>query len=142
MLAVSRKGFTLTPDEKVPPQNRIPQFAGHPSGGVQKVEPKGPAEFWTQRLEDKTGDEQQQFVLHVRNFLDCIKSRVTPISDLESAHRVSTQCHLANLSLRLGRQIRWDAVKEEVIGDAEANAHLVRLYRAPWDTELRSLGIS
>jgi predicted dehydrogenase len=142
MLAISRKGFALTPDEKVSPQSKVPQFAGHPTGGVQKVEPKGPAEFWTQRLEDKTGDEQQQFTLHVRNFLDCIKSRATPISDLESAHRVSTQCHLANLSLRLGRQIQWDAANEEAVNDPEVNRHLVRPYRAPWDAELRALGVS
>lgn len=142
MLAINRKGFVISPDEKVPPQNRIPQFAGHPTGGVQKVEPKGPAEFWTKRIEDRTGDERQQFVLHVRNFLDCIKSRATPVSDLESAHRVSTQCHLANLSLRLGRQLKWDSVKEEIVNDAEANTHLARPYRSPWDAELRALGVS
>jgi hypothetical protein len=55
---------------------------------------------------------------------------------------VAVACHLANLSLRLGRKLRWDADREEVIGDAEANALLVRPYRAPWDRELKSLGIS
>jgi hypothetical protein len=80
--------------------------------------------------------------LHVRNFLDCIKSRKEPISDLESAHRVATVCHLANISLRLGgRRLRWDATREEIVGDAEASRMLVRPYRAPWDRELKSLGV-
>jgi len=43
------------------------------------------------------------------------------------------------MSLRLGRQIRWDAAKEDIIGDREASAHLVRPYRKPWDEVLRSL---
>ena len=49
--------------------------------------------------------------------------------------------HLANLSLRLGRQVRWDSEKEEIISDREASQMLVRPYRAPWDAELKSLGV-
>ena len=52
-----------------------------------------------------------------------------------------TACHLSNISLRLGRKLVWDAEKEEVVDDREANAMLVRPYRAPWDAELRALGI-
>ena len=58
----------------------------------------------------------------LRNFLDCVKSRRQPISDLEGAHRVATACHLANLSLRLGRKLRWDGDREAVLDDAEAEA--------------------
>jgi hypothetical protein len=75
----------------------------------------------------------------VRNFLDCVKSRATPISDLASAHRVSTMCHLANISLRLGRKLRWDPTREDVIGDAEASALLSRPYRVPWDAVLKAV---
>ena len=96
---------------------------------------------WTTPAEDRSGGERDQFKRHVRDFLDCVKSRKQPISDLESGHRVSTVCHLANLSLRLGRKLRWDAAKEEIVGDAEANRHLVRPYRAPWDSELRALHV-
>jgi hypothetical protein len=52
---------------------------------------------------------------------------------------VATACHLANISLRTGRKIVWDAQREEIVGDAEASRMLVRPYRAPWDAELRSL---
>jgi hypothetical protein len=93
----------------------------------------------TEPIEDRSGSTSQQFRRHVRDFLDCIKSRQQPVSDLESAHRVTTACHLANLSLRLGRSLRWDATREQVNGDAEANRLLVRPDRAPWDRELQAL---
>ncbi|MCX6634641.1 MAG: hypothetical protein NT090_06110, partial [Acidobacteria bacterium] len=76
---------------------------------------------------------------HAQNWLDCIKSRQMPIADVEQGHMVSISCHLANISLRLGgRKLRWDPVKEDVIGDREASAMLVRPYRKPWDDVLRS----
>ena len=80
--------------------------------------------------------------MHVRNFLECVRTRQTPNSDLESAHRVATACHLANISLRTGRKVRWDAQHETIVGDAEAAAMLARPYRQPWDAELRALGLS
>ena len=43
--------------------------------------------------------------------------------------------------MRLGRRLTWDAKKEEVLGDAEANRMLVRPYRAPWDRELKALKV-
>ena len=139
-LSISRQGFVVTADKKIPPQNRIPRFTGaHPVGGPQPLEVTGPEEFWTTPLEDKSGDDREQFKRHARNFLDCVKSRQTPISDLESGHRVSTMCHLANLSLRSGRKLNWDAQREEIVGDAAANEQLARPYRAPWDRELRAL---
>jgi predicted dehydrogenase len=141
-LTISRAGFVLAGDRKIPPENAVPQFAGaHPVGGPKRVDQTAPAELWTKPVEDKTGDSREQLKLHVRHFLDCVKSRKEPISDLESGHRVATVCHLANLSLKLGRRLRWDAAKEEVVDDAEANRLLVRPYRAPWDKELKGLGV-
>jgi hypothetical protein len=105
------------------------------------VSRRGPVESWTSSVEDRSGDPRRQLELHVRDFLDCVKSRKQPLSDLESAHRVATVCHLANISLRLGRRLRWDAKKEEVIGDPEASRMLRRPYRAPWDRELQGLKV-
>ena len=100
----------------------------------------GPAQYWTQAAKVAApGGDQEQLKAHVRNFLDCIKSRKQTISDLESSHRVSLACHLANLSLRLGRKLRWDPDQEEILGDREANQMLVRPYRKPWDAVLASL---
>ncbi|MGH9663206.1 MAG: Gfo/Idh/MocA family protein, partial [Bryobacteraceae bacterium] len=69
---------------------------------------------------------------HARNFLDCVKSRQRPNADVEEGHRSAVMCHLGNISMRLGRSLKWDAETEQVTGDAEANGWLTRPYRAPW----------
>ena len=69
---------------------------------------------------------------HVRNFLDCVKSRKLPNEDVEEAYRTVAMCHLGNIAMKVGRVLRWDADKEEVIGDQEANQLLSRPYRKPW----------
>ncbi len=70
---------------------------------------------------------------HMANFFDCVKSRNTPISDAESQHRTVTMCHLANISMRLGRPIQWDGNKEQCVGDDEANGMLSRPQRAGYE---------
>ena len=139
-LSVTRTGFRVTPDPEVPPANTVPQFTGaHPVGGPVPVKLAGPPKDRTQALVDESGDSRAQLRDHMRNFLDCVKSRQTPRSDLESAHRVATLCHLANIALRLGRPLRWDAARETILGDDEATTWLVRPYRPPWDAELKAL---
>ena len=139
-LTTARTGYEITGDPKVNPINAVAKVipGGHPVGGPQPV-PEGPEEFWTTPEKDETGDAPKDYRHHARNFLDCIKSRKTPIADLESSHQVAIACHLANISLKTGRKIVWDAEKEQVVGDAEANEMLVRPYRAPWDKELKAL---
>jgi predicted dehydrogenase len=139
-MLLSRMGFEISPDRKEHPTNIVARIiGGHPIGGPQPVAEEEGERFWTEPLSDTSGDAKNQYVLHTRNFLDCIKSRRQPISDLESAHEISTVCHLANISLRTGRRIRWGAKREEIIGDKEANQMLVRPYRSPWDGELKAL---
>ena len=69
---------------------------------------------------------------HMGNFFECIKSRRQPISDVVSQHRSVSACHLANLSLRLGRKLAWDAANERFVGDREADAMLSRPQRSPY----------
>lgn len=71
----------------------------------------------------------------MRNFFDCVRSRDQPISDVFSHHRALTTCHLANISLRLGRKLKWDPVAETIVGDAEANSWLSRPQRAGYQIE-------
>jgi predicted dehydrogenase len=144
-LAISRKGFTLSAERPVPPDSSVPQFGGqHPAGGPVTTARTSDEPLALSRVveEDKSGDARAQFRLHARDFLDCVRSRRQPVSDLESAHRVATAAHLANLSLRLGRSLRWDGAQEQIVGDAEAAAMLARPYRAPWDRELSALGVT
>jgi len=79
-----------------------------------------------------TGSGQSQSRNHIRNFLDCVKSRKLPNEDIEEGYHTVVMCHLGNIATRVGRVLRWDAEKEEIIGDQEANRLLVRPYRAPW----------
>jgi predicted dehydrogenase len=139
-LSISRSGFTVTPDRVIRPENAVPQFTdAQPAGGVTRTRETGEAKLWTTALSDRSGDSGDQFRRHVRNFLDGIKSREQPVSDLASGHRVATLCHLANTSLRLGRSLQWDDKAETVRGDAEAAAMLERPYRSPWDAALKAV---
>ncbi|HZO55406.1 MAG TPA: Gfo/Idh/MocA family oxidoreductase [Bryobacteraceae bacterium] len=135
-LAVSRGGFEVVSDLKFPPENLIPRFRGQAVGAAQRVEVK--PDPWTQAMK-QPGSSDEQFDLHARNFLDCVKSRQKPISEVEDGHRVAVACHLGNISLRVGRKLKWDPVKEEIIGDREASAMLERPYRKPWDSVLKNL---
>jgi hypothetical protein len=63
---------------------------------------------------------------HVRNFLDCVKSRATPTTDVEVAHLSTNTCHLGNIAYKLGRKLVWDETTETFKNDAEANALLSR----------------
>jgi hypothetical protein len=76
--------------------------------------------------------------LHAQQFLDCVRTRQRPVADVEDGHQVATACHLANISMQVGRKLTWDAEKEEIVGDREAAAKLVRPYRKPWDDVLGS----
>jgi predicted dehydrogenase len=70
---------------------------------------------------------------HARNFLDCIKSRKECITPAETGHRSITPGHLGYVSCDLGRAVRWDAKREEIIGDAEAQTKLMAMsHRKPW----------
>ena len=77
--------------------------------------------------------------LNERDFVECIRTRNKPFCDLELGHRTAIICNLGNMSLRLGRTIRWDPDKEVVIGDKEAAAMCTQEYRAPWNNVLRSI---
>jgi predicted dehydrogenase len=141
-MSLGRDGFEIVADKKESPTNIVARIiGGHPVGGPQPV-PEATGQFWTEPAKDNSGDWKDQYVQHTRNFLDCIKSRRAPNSDLESAHRVATVCHLANISLKTGRKMRWDPEKESIQGDSEAEQMLRRPYRSPWDAELRALGIA
>ncbi len=69
---------------------------------------------------------------HVRNWLDCIRSREKPVADVEIGHRSTTVCHLGNIARWVGRKLRWDPEKEVFPGDDEANTCLDRPRRKPY----------
>jgi len=70
---------------------------------------------------------------HFQNWVDCIKSREKPIADVAIGHRSATVCHLGNIAVRTGRKLLWNAEREFIQGDDEAQAMLLRPYREPWE---------
>jgi predicted dehydrogenase len=135
-LMIERPMLRVISDMKTDPVNAIPRFQGQTAGGPQASGAK--PEPWTEAMEMK-GSSPEQFDLHARNFLDAIKTRQQTIADAEAGHRTATTCHLANISLRTGTTIEWDAEKEQITNSKEAAAMLERPYRKPWDAVLKSL---
>jgi len=71
--------------------------------------------------------------LHIRNWIDCMKSRAKPNADIEIGHRSATICHLGNIARWTNRRLKWDPAKEIFPGDEEANSYLDRPRRKPWE---------
>lgn len=71
----------------------------------------------------------------IRNFLDCIRSRETPLCSLEEGHRSTSFAHLANIALATKTRLLWDADKERFTNSNEANSLLHYEYRKPWKLE-------
>jgi len=69
---------------------------------------------------------------HCSDFLQCMRTRKKPICDVEIGCRSVTVCHLGNIAYWTHRHLKWDPVKEEIIGDAEASKWLDRTKRGPW----------
>jgi predicted dehydrogenase len=69
---------------------------------------------------------------HHRNFLDSVKTRKPPACPIEASVRSDTLAHLADISMRLGRKLRWDPQRELFVDDDDANKMLDRPMRSPW----------
>ena len=87
--------------------------------------------------EDRTEQDLERHVApairgHMRDWLGAIEKRSKPVADIEQGHISTASCILANLSMQLGRSLKWDAAKGEIAGDSDANKLLRRPYRKPW----------
>jgi predicted dehydrogenase len=87
--------------------------------------------------EDRTEEGLEQHVApalraHLADFLECVRTRQRPVADIEEGATSTIACLLANVSMKVGRTLEWDAAAGSVRGDDEANALLRRPYRAPW----------
>jgi predicted dehydrogenase len=78
------------------------------------------------------GEGSAQHYPHVLNFLDCVRTRRKPNSDVETTHRSTSACLLGVISYKLGRKLTWDPEREQFVGDPEADKMLTKEYRSPW----------
>lgn len=69
---------------------------------------------------------------HVRDFLDCVKTRSQPKGNADAACNAHIACHAANIALHLGRTVKYDTDKHEFIGDEDANRLRSEALREPW----------
>ena len=69
---------------------------------------------------------------HVRDFLDCVKTRGKPLCNADVACWSHITCHAANIALFLGRQLQYDVAKHEFVGDEQANRLRSEALREPW----------
>ena len=86
------------------------------------------------KLVQEYSQRHQRPLSHMRDFLDCVRTRRPPISPPEVAHRSMSTCHAINISMLLKRNLKWDPLKEEFVNDPEANQMRTRAEREPWRT--------
>ena len=73
---------------------------------------------------------------HSANFIEGMRSREQPISDVWTHNRMLEICHLSNIAMRLDRELKWDPKKREIIGDREANSFLSRESRKEYEIDM------
>ena len=118
-LEASVMGFTFTPSGKGDPvhQDVVYEFDQYPI--------------------DKTEQDLERHVApairgHMKDLLHCMQTREKPVADIEQGYISTASCILANLSMKLGRSLTWDAAAGRIANDDEANTLLKRPYRSPW----------
>jgi predicted dehydrogenase len=125
-LFVDRAGYEITPQMRM---NRE-KFSQTDREAYDDL--VGSGLYFTNEGVAERGVTSMQHVPHIRNFLECIKSRNLPVSDVETGHKSTAPCLMGNIALRTGTKLVWDAKTEKFTNSSEANQMLTRAYRAPW----------
>jgi predicted dehydrogenase len=123
-LYADRIGFEIYPEPK-----------GEEGPGAEKARGGAAAGM---RMKRKQGQGEDATALHVKNFIDCVRSRQKPVADVEIGQRSTTVPLLGNISIRTGHKLNWNSAKEEIADDSAASAYLSRQARQPWENLLRS----
>jgi predicted dehydrogenase len=110
----------------------------YPGGNGYKIIPSPGGQF--QPREPRIEAEEARFseggtsltVQHIRNFLDCVKTRKPTLCDMETGHRSTTFALLANIALATRSRLEWDPEAERITNNKKANNLLHYKYRKPW----------
>lgn len=128
------------------------RLSGFKSEGDWKVKGTCPVKFegdegWVEAADDKSVVTSSKRLLegqpteslngtdpikHVRDFLDCVKTRRKPAANADNTRFGHIACHVAAIGWQLGRKVRFDPKTETFINDDEANRMCSRSRRDPW----------
>jgi predicted dehydrogenase len=112
VLVIDRKGWEVHPEtDRIDKPMRVYKSMGVPRFNIR---------------------QDDMHMRHVQDFIDCMKSRKRPRSDVEIGHNSMIACHLGNAAFRLGRRVDWDIDAEKPRGDKEAEELMAPNYRKPW----------
>ena len=118
-LLCDRIGFEIHPEPKAYASQDLYQARGSAPQGF--------------RMEGKQVQSKDATDLHVKNFIECVRSRQKPNADVEIGHRSTTVPHLGNIGYKIKRKLFWDAAKEDFKDAPDASKLLGRVARKPWD---------
>lgn len=130
-LFLDRSGFEVIPETGGTAKAPTPSYLSEqePVVPAWKRDWNGPSKARAAGLRAGTSDQN---LTHIRNFLDCMRTRQRPNSDIELGHFSTAMCLLGNVAYRTGHKLTWDAATEQCVDDPKANALLTREYRAPY----------
>ena len=112
VLVVDRQGWEVYPEtDKIDKDVREFRSLGKPRHNIKRI---------------------AYHLMHVENFVDCMRSRERPNADVEIGHNSMIACHLGNIAFRVDRRVEWDPDGEKVVGDCEAARLVKQEYRSPW----------
>jgi hypothetical protein len=119
-LFIDRAGYEITPQMSMH-REKVSQTDREVYDDLQ-----GAGLYFTSETTGERGATSIQHMPHVRNFLDCLKSRQRPIGDVETAHKSTVPCLIGNIALRTGLKLHWDGAVERF------TKMLMRPYWSPW----------
>ncbi len=100
-------------------------FRTDPPNLIQDLPPREEVDKWKRA--------QWQAKYHMQDWLDCMRSRKSPLADVEIGHRSISVCHLVNITRQMNRRLEWNPEAERFVGDAEANDKLTRTRRKGYE---------
>jgi predicted dehydrogenase len=124
-LITDRIGYEVYPE--VDPSS-TGRGAGRRGAGAAAAQPE--VRFRGERKQVQGADRTD---LHALHWIEAMRTRKQPAASIELGHLATGTCLLGNVAIQAGRKLRWDANKEDFIGDAEASRLLTREQRAPWN---------
>jgi predicted dehydrogenase len=129
-LFVDRIGMELYPE---PAGGMMGRGGPRRGGGDAGAPPMPPPAKPSTRPEKMHMNEDEPTPLHTKYFVDYVRARKDPFANIEVGVRATAVCCIGNVAYWTGRKLHWDAATWSFKGDADANKHVFRPYRKPWD---------